>query len=420
MTNHNRILVMAHGHPEIIRGGGELAAYQLFKTFQNHEKVEQAWFLAADPVQNGASGRMKLHRKDEYLWEQGLSDFFRMEAANKHEVTGYFAELIRALRPTVVQTHHYFNFGLEYLKVIKDVDPTIKTVLTLHEYMAICPNFGQMMSIDGETLCEDGFDTSIRRCNPNRSADDLWLRKHRFQSYFKYVDHFIAPSEFLRQRYIEWGLAPDKITHIPNGQPQRTTLPTRENGSEGRNRFAFFGQIGPHKGLDVLLESLTALGKDRKKISFQIHGANLQYQRKPFRKKIRKLLKPLIDDQTVQWMGSYRPDELSRRMQNVDWVCVPSIWYENAPLVIQEAFAFGRPVLTTDIGGMKEMVDDGVNGRCLPRLSSSAWAATFKELGANPDIWDKLHSGIKPPASLFDTSNRILRKIDSLQKVTAQ
>ena len=219
----------------------------------------------------------------------------------------------------------------------------------------------------------------------------------------------------MRQRYIEWGIAPDRISTVPNGQPSFETEPAKPT-DRARNRFAFFGQISAHKGLDVLLSGLLALGDRRQNVKVEIHGANLEFQPHAFRKKIKRLSKELIADGTVSMMGRYAPEEISARMAQIDWVCVPSIWYENAPLVIQEAFAHGRPVLASDIGGMKEMVDHNVNGLCLPRGNQSAWGETLLELSQDKDRWAQLSSQIAPPVSLRESCAQLMSIFNSQLK----
>ena len=73
------------------------------------------------------------------------------------------------------------------------------------------------------------------------------------------------------------------------------------------------------------------------------------------------LRKPLIAEGCLRWVGPYELTELAQRMRKVDWVVVPSIWWENSPMVIQEAFVYGKPVICAGIGGMAEKVRDGVD-----------------------------------------------------------
>jgi glycosyltransferase involved in cell wall biosynthesis len=79
-------------------------------------------------------------------------------------------------------------------------------------------------------------------------------------------------------------------------------------------------------------------------------------------------------------------------MENIDWVIVPSIWYENSPLVIQEAFMHKRPVICSDIGGMAEKVIDGVTGLHFRASSSDDLARTVLRAATSPGLWESLRA----------------------------
>lgn len=401
MSSKPRILVIAHGHPDFSLGGGEIAAYGLFEAYRNNPRVEEAWFLARAERGRGPTGALSLRRPGEYLWEQAVRDYHAtsFKAADTGSLFTKFSDLMRALRPTVVHTHHYAHLGLEYLRVIKQVNPEVRVVMTLHEYMAICRNNGQMIKTGTSRLCSRESLDDCRQCFPQSTVEDFWLRRHYFQRHFDLVDQFISPSEFLRQRYVEWGVSPEKIVVIENGQSGAEALPPRPLlAGETRNRFAFFGQINPFKGLDVLLRALHEMPKDdRKKIVLEVHGANLEWQPTEYREKVESLRDPLVKQGVVQWVGPYQPHELRGRMMGVDWVLVPSIWWENSPMVIQEAFVCGRPVIASDIGGMAEKVHDGVSGLTVPAGNVLQWRATLKEAAQYVEQWDRLRAGIAKP-----------------------
>ncbi|SEF74609.1 glycosyltransferase family 4 protein [Nitrosomonas ureae] len=400
----HRILVMAHAHPDFSLGGGEIAAYNLFKAYRENTKVEDAWFLARADRRRGLTGAISLRRPNEYLWEQGVLDWHMMKAAHQESLTTWFADLIRALKPTVVHTHHYVHLGLEYLRVIKQVDPSIKIVMTLHEYMAICRNNGQMIKTGSFKLCSRESYDECHQCFPDKTAEDFWLRKHYFLSHFALVDQFVSPSEFLRQRYIAWGLKPEKVVVIENGQADEPILPPRPLAEgDTRNRFGFFGQINPYKGLDVALEALAQLPKkERKKITLEVHGANLEQQQPEYQEKIERLREPLIKQGVVQWLGPYQPHELRQRMAGIDWVVIPSIWWENSPMVIQEAFVCGRPLIVSDIGGMREKVNNNVDGLHVAAGNIRAWQQTLHATASVVDTWIQIVAGIKRPLTYDD------------------
>ncbi len=410
-----RVLVIGHGHPDMISGGGEIAAHECWKAYSAAPTVEESWFLARGTSVQAAlgaaiTGRMHRYRQNQYIWDQGLADPFMMKAANLHEVVGAFSDLVRALKPTVIHAHHYFMLGLEYLKVIKDIDPAIRTVMTLHEYMAICPNSGTMTRPETGSLCQSGAYDHHFHCAPDRSPEDHWLRYNRYRTYFSYVDHFVAPSDFLRDRYIEWGLAPERISVIRNGATPHQVLPPRAlHGDARRNRFGFFGQINPLKGVDVVLKALTAMSPDqRQQVRFEIHGANLDRQNDTFQSEFRSLLEPLEQEGVATMMGPYAQSELPGRMAGVDWVMVPSIWYENAPLVIQEAFSLGRPVITSDLGGMKEAVRHGETGLCIPRGSVATWGETMLRLAADPAQFETCVGNLPTPITWDASAGQVL------------
>ena len=400
----HRILVTSHGHPDFHLGGGELAAYNLFKAYADHPDVEETFFLARHDRGRGPTGNIFPRRKNEYMWEQGVSEWLRMKMATPIGTTRHFAELIRELRPTIVHVHHYVHMGLEYLHVIKQIDPSIKIIMTLHEYIAICFNQGQMVKRGTNRLCFRESPDDCNRCFPEHSIEDFWLRKHRYQSFFGLVDQFVTPSEFLRQRYIDWGIAPDQIVMIENGQASGEMLPPRPLAEgETRNRFAFFGQINPFKGVSLLLQGLASLKKsERRKIVLEIHGSNLEHQTPEFRERIMELRGPLEKEGCLQWIGPYEPFQMAGRMAAVDWVVIPSIWWENSPMVIQEAFTLGRPLVGSDIGGMAEKITHGVDGVHVAVGNAKAWGDTLLRLSSYTEDWDRLRAGITKPISYAD------------------
>ncbi|MBN8487037.1 MAG: glycosyltransferase family 4 protein [Burkholderiales bacterium] len=411
-----RILVVAHGHPDFSLGGGEIAAYRLFKAYQDAPDVEEAFFLARADRGRGACGSIGLRRAGEYLWEQAVHDWHLMKAVHQESLHTWFTDLIRQLRPTIVHVHHYAHLGLEFLRVIKKVDPTIRIHVTLHEYMAICKNNGQMVKTGTNALCSSATFDECQRCFPSLRPEDFWLRKQFFKAHFAVADSFIAPSDFLRRRYIEWGIPASSIVTIENGQDDLPALPPRPlRKGERRNRFAFFGQINPFKGLDLLLRALEALpDEDREQLQVEIHGAHFEHQSTELQDTVRRLLEPLVKARTVRWAGPYRPEQLRQRMAAVDWVLVPSIWWENSPLVIQEAFLCGRPVICADIGGMAEKVRDGIDGLHAPVADPWGWGHTLVRAVEDKTLWDRLVAGIRRPMTHAECAMAHLERFDAV------
>ncbi|WP_167400639.1 glycosyltransferase [Salinicola salarius] len=439
--NHSpRVLVMAHGHPDFSLGGGELAAYNIFKALRDDESIEQAWFIARHDSGNGPTGALTLRRKNEYLWQQSLGDSFLLKAANSYAVWNDFRQLIRVLKPTVVNLHHYFHLGIELLRIIKEEDPSIRVVLTLHEYMAICHQQGQMVKRGSNKLCFRSSLEDCHRCFPEFSKEQFWLRRSFIGHHFDYVDHFVSPSNFLKQRYVEWGVPEEKISVIENGQSPESKLAPRTlpavaeaddmldvradiDGEQGgtacrttqrcasqsclkpskptRNRLAFFGQINPFKGIDILMHAMLSMEKEeRDRLVVEIHGANFEHQADDFKTSVMQMANILMEEGSLRWVGSYEPFQVRDRMRNIDWVIIPSIWWENSPMVIQEAFVNGRPVIASDIGGMKEKINHEVDGLHFEARNPLSLAETLKRAAAMDDNeWMGFHKAIKSPLS---------------------
>jgi len=414
-----RILVLAHGHPDFNLGGGEIAAYNLFKAFKTQPNVEKAWFIGRIDRGNGPTGSFSLRREDEYLWEQSLGNSFLIKAANAHAVWHGFRAMVAALRPTKIFAHHYFHLGLEYFRIIKQELPEAQLIVTLHEYMAICHQQGQMVKAGSKKLCYESSIDDCHRCLPAFSREQFWLREMFIKEHFEFVDHFVSPSEFLRQRYIAWGMDPQKITVIENGQEEAEPLPSRPSALQ-RNRFGFFGQINEFKGADLLLEAITRLTpKQRKSLVVEFHGANLEHQSHEFQQKIRGMMDPLIAEGCVRWAGPYQASQLKSRLAKIDWVLVPSIWWENSPMVIQEAFIHGRPVICANIGGMAEKVTHGVNGLHFEARNPIDLADTLVEAATSHGLWDTLQNGIERPISYTECAVEHL-KIDTSSPSTSR
>jgi glycosyltransferase involved in cell wall biosynthesis len=115
-------------------------------------------------------------------------------------------------------------------------------------------------------------------------------------------------------------------------------------------------------------------------------------QPKAFQAEFNRLLEAAQSNVTL--VGRYEHAELAQLMAEIDWVVVPSIWWENSPLVIQEAFQYGRPVICSDIGGMAEKVTHGVNGLHFRVGNPASLAATILEAVSSPGLWEQLSGAI--------------------------
>ena len=298
-----------------------------------------------------------------------------------------FRDFLLAYKPDVVHFQHTLFLGYDLVRKTRNTLPDAAIVYTLQEFLPICHRDGQMVRTENNALCRDPSPQNCNQCFPEIPVDAFATRKHFIQSQLACVDLFLAPSRFLLDRYIEWGIPREKIRYEEYGRLIRNCTDVSPV-ERPRNRLGFFGQINPFKGVDVLLKAM----RDVDDAQLWLYGANLELQRGAFQDELRSLLAEMQDK--VTFAGRYGHADLPRLMANIDWVVVPSIWWENSPLVIQEAFAHGRPVICSDIGGMAEKVMHDVNGLHFRVGDPDSLAQTIRRAVNSKGLWHKLRGGI--------------------------
>lgn len=401
-----RVLVLSHLDPRLSKGGAEIASQQMTEELRSRDGVS-AWFLAASARKiAGREGVVfgQPFGRDNYLYySMGMEGF---TFSNPHtELRGELVALIAELKPNVVHLHHYINFGVEALLAIRAAAPRAKIVLTLHEYLAICHHQGQMVKRQSFGLCERSGPRECHGCFPEHSPQDFFLREQFIKRFLRIADAYVAPSHFLAQRYIDWGLDAGRISVIENGVPVRDAAPPYPSIEEPALSFGFFGQISRLKGMEVLFDAVEQLGPDADSIQVEIHG-DVSAQPEPIRKLFAERLAKA--PRNLRFVGPYENARIRQLMQPVHAVIVPSIWWENSPLVIQEALANRRPLLCSDIGGMAEKVRDGIDGYHFAAGNSWSLAALMRRLAADRSLLTRLQQTMATPPTIEDTTDALI------------
>lgn len=352
-----RIAVVSHTHPSVSKGGAEIAAYALFRGLR--KLGADALFVAGCDEKDrgrlhlgGADERILFHEPERY------EHFYQLGAP---AVARELAALLAAERVGVANFHHYLFLGLAALRAAKLAAGAV-TVATLHEYLAICHHHGQMVTRPARALCERASPESCGECFPEMDRTQFALRRDRFLSAFGAVDRFVSPSRFLADRHVAWGLEPDRIEVIENGLAGfNGAAPRRPRAPGAPWVFGYFGQINQFKGVDVLLRACDLLAERKDmagRVQIRVHG-NLVGQAPAF---VERFEKAARDYPFLSYAGPYSNSMVRELMAACDYVVVPSTWWENSPLVIQEAFAARCPVVCSGIGGMAEKVEDKATG----------------------------------------------------------
>jgi glycosyltransferase involved in cell wall biosynthesis len=397
-----KVLYVLHNHPVIFPGGAEMYALELFEALRSSDEIEPVLVARADlrrakesGLYAGATFKTLEGDPQQYLMFTDFDAFdpiFGTSSA-KSLYTQEFADFLRAQEPDVVHFQHTHMIGYDVVTVARQVLPRAPIVYTLHEYLPICLREGQMIRTErkGNELCTHASPRRCSECYPWMSPDRFFLRERFIKSHLANVDQFLSPSHFLRQRYIEWGIPADRIAVEELGRPGADPLPEAD-GDRPRNRLAFFGQLTPFKGAETLLEAMKLLATRRPDVTLQVHGAYVEYFAETYGRAFLELVEEAAAN--VTYAGAYAHGDLPRLMRDVDWVVVPSRWWENSPLVVQEAFMHRRPVICSGIGGLAEKVTDEVDGLHFHVGDAGSLAAVIERAVTEPGLWEKLRDGI--------------------------
>jgi glycosyltransferase involved in cell wall biosynthesis len=408
MERKPKVLYILHNHHVVRPGGAECYTRDLYDTLRAKGHFDP---LVLARIERPSSLRTAYHEgspitvvddddPNQYFFYTNLSewDWLFGRYPDKHPLTNSLRDFLLAHRPDIVHFQHSLYVGFDAIRVVRNTLPDAPIVYMLHEYLPICRRDGQMVRTISNDLCREESPRRCHECFPQYSMQDFFMRKRFIQSHLALVDLFLTPSPYARERFIDWGIPADRIEVVDHGFMPTEVVPDDGDPGRPRKRFGFFGQFTPYKGADVLLEAMAVLGAEFDG-SLTVHGANLEMQPPEFKNRLEALLEKAGG--TVTLGGSYDHTELPTLMSRIDWVVIPSIWWETGPLVVNEAFQHGRPVICSDIGGMSERVTDGVNGLHFRRSDPDRLAETMTRAATTPGLWERLREGI-PPVQTMD------------------
>lgn len=289
--------------------------------------------------------------------------FYSFEARRK------LAALIRDTRPDIAHIHNIYNqISPSILPVLKKSG--IPVVMTAHDYALCAPNY--LLFCHGK-ICERTkprhFWRAIgHRCIKNSfaasSVASAAIAFHRaLRLYKRNIDIVLCPSEFLVTKLREYGIAMNRVVHLPNfATPHSEVLYTKGNG------ILFAGRLSEEKGVATLLDAVRGLD-----IPVTIAGTGPLEQLLYAKAELEGIT-------NVRCIGFQSSEELAANMQASRLVVVPSLCYENAPTVITEAYAQKKPVVASRIGGIPELVEEGVTGALVPAGDAPALRETLVRL----------------------------------------
>ena len=232
--------------------------------------------------------------------------------------------------------------------------------------------------------------------------DQVRERAMFLQQVLDSVDLIISPSEFLRSVYSRSGTAMERILYIRQGLEKMPDLATLKHETTSVLRLGYLGQIAHHKGVHLLIEAVRSMPDLNIEVS--IYGDETAFPQ--YSASLRKMIG---DDTRIRMAGVFRsPSVFEDIMRGMDALVITSMWYENSPTVILEAFSYGIPVIAADLGGMAELVQHGKNGLNFHYGDSQDLARQIRSIVDSPGLLPELRRGIDPVKTVDQEMDEIV------------
>lgn len=433
-----KILLTTHVFLPDYSSGTEILTFNVAKELQRlgHEVEVCTGFLAKP-------GLADTERFDEYDYEgirvhRFLHDMAPMgEQSNVAEAeynnlffAHWFRGYLRNFRPDIT---HFFHLGLLSASAI-DVcqELSVPMAMTPTDFWLICPN--NQLRLPDNSLCK-GPDRDSVNCMKHAVSNNqsprvakifnrlphsavafmIWgINRGAFSgSWFSpmvraldqragflrermnRLDRVIVPTRLMEALLVANGLNEDKVVFSRFGiRP----LPREAHCSnaEGKLRIGFIGGLSEHKGAHLLIAAVRRLST-LVALELRIYGRtdlNPAY--------LERLQKLSDGDQRIRFCGTFPNDSIGKILAELDVLVVPSIWYENTPLVIYSAQASGCPVVASNLGGMAEVVEHEKNGLLFEAGNIADLSATIERLAGDRQLLNHLAENALKPKSISD------------------
>jgi GT2 family glycosyltransferase/glycosyltransferase involved in cell wall biosynthesis len=411
-----RLLLVHHAWPPEGIGGSEIYAGALARRLAQAHEVT-VLHRSADP-----------RRPDHDLVESRQGSLRVFSSNNLHrDVAGFESyrdpvaaavagRVMDEVRPELVHVGHLI--GLSTGLVFEARRRGVPVVLTLHDFWTLCP-LGQLLNVrlevcpgptperclgcvGAQVATAPAAARVIGRRLPmgvslgrtlgrlgSSGAERIGFRLEEMRELLRSVDVLIAPSRFLRDRMAALGV--DGVEVLASGHEELVAL-QRLPDPAGRIRFGFIGAAIPSKGVHVLAEAFRRLGDSR--ASLAIHGPFVPYHGDTtYEARVRSVLGHAASDAL---RGPFAHEQLGAILAGIDVLVVPSLWEENAPLTVEEAFQARLPLIVSDHGGLAERVREGIDGLRFRPGDAADLARAMRRFIEEPSLLAQL--GQTPPA----------------------
>jgi len=443
-----RIVQVIHGFPPYSAAGSELYTYNLTRELSKKEEV-YVFYRIADPERDEYEMRFENYNEIKVC---NINNTFRYcesfeKAYNNDIISKKFGLFLDQVKPDIIHFGHLTCLSTSLVEEGKK--RKIPIVFTLHDFWLLC-QYGQLLKPD-LSICYRPVDSECVRCLEPKLAIRGNIRKviriikktipdfanrvrlgrilvkilrpfakasllnkdsgvrikkrmNHINKMCSLVDIFISPSKFLLEKYVASGIPREKILYHDYGFNTDRFNDFSKVKSQ-KLRFGYIGTFIPSKGVHVLLKAFNSIQSEN--VELRLHGKAAPYH--PGFEDYPNYLRSLGKKRNILWFGEYDNEDIAKIISEIDVIIVPSIWFENSPLTIHEAFMARIPVITSNIGGMAELVQHQENGLLFRLGDSKDLAKKLEMILHNPLLIKKLSNNIKPVISIEDHASEISR-----------
>lgn len=438
-----KVLQVIHGFLPYNTAGTEVHTYNLSTELSKRNNVSIFHRVSDFETKEYTLGKHRIDTLEVFVINNTFRNYDSFEMTYQNNaIAEKFREVLDRIKPDVVHIQHLLY--LSTLIVEEAAKRNIPIVFTLHDYWLICPQ-GQLLK-NNILLCENNKNPQCAECvryqlcikknifniyyflskwmpdsfiqaakkaylsfgqstflTKNKMHELLDKRAAHMRRIASKIDCFIAPSQFIKRKFIESGIPEHKIVFLPLGL-KIDDFKKNNKSPNLKLRLGFIGNLLPAKGVHILIKALNTIKKDS--VELKIFGEAKSY--KSILENYLKYIKSIArQNRNIKFMGGFNHRQITEIFNEIDVLIVPSIWFENSPLVILEAFATKTPVIGANIGGIPEFIKDGVNGLLFNAGDPLDLVRKIEYLLENPAVFDKFKKNIPEVKTIEENAEEI-------------
>jgi len=355
--------LIKRGHQIVVITSSEKFGTEIHNNIKIYRLPLNIYFLQDFPSQNIIKRT---------IWQ--LIDLLNIKAYKK------IKRILEKEAPDIVHIHNYKGLSTLSFKAVKDLNMPL--AFTAHDYSPICIR-SNLLNGKGE-ICE----------NP-RIPCKIYNKIQKFLIQDK-PDIVTAPSGFVMKQLENAGLFSDARKIVLHNPVETETQPVEK--SYDTLDILFVGSLSGHKGPDILIRAFRELENDNLRLHILGKG--------PDEDELRKLAE---GDDRIIFHGFLSGDELMDMYQRGNMTVLPSIWYDNSPMVIYESLMNSTPVIASRIGGIPELVRDGYNGFLFEPGSVVELSRILKKISEDPSILKGLERNAYESSQKYSIEDHVKR-----------